>query len=147
LEDIEDFKRREGHFHSFAQVIDAEAVAASESGDVARAAKLAIANIRLGTMLRRGGNRNYADTGDYCESYGYQRLTILRDKLSPDSMRAALTATCRAASEREDVAVVMARDQAFEERALGWMMRLRYVFNKLERSGFWNPYSEINTFN
>jgi hypothetical protein len=147
LEDIEDFRRRSGPFESFAQVIDAEAVAASESGDFSRAVELAIANIRLGTMLRRGGTRGHAETGKYCESYGYQRLTILRDQLSPESMRSALAATCRAAAEKEDLAIVAARDQAFYERALGWMMRLRYVLQKLERRESWNPDEEINTFN
>ena len=147
LADIEDFRRRGGHFHSFAQVIDAEAVAAAESGDFARAAELAIVNIRLGTMLRRGGVYGHSETGDYCQSYGYQRLTTVRDKLSPESLRAALTVICRADSEKEDAAIRMARDQAFEERALGWMMRFRNVFKKLERHEFWNPEWEIDTFN
>ncbi len=147
-EDVDDFRRGDGHFYSFAQLIDNEAIRASTRGDYDRAAELALINIRLGTMLRRGGTDGHAETGKYCESYGYQRLTHIRGNLSPEATRSVLAAMGCAAALTEDRAIVRARGQAFEERAIGWTQRLRNVFDGLRRGdNSWNPDAEITTFN
>jgi hypothetical protein len=39
------------------------------------------------------------------------------------------------------------RDRAFEERAVGWMQRLRNIFSDLRSSRHWNPQQEIQAFN
>ena len=79
-----------------------------------------LANVRLGTMLRRGGTL-WGDsfTGEYCQSYGYQRLALIRDRLSTETLAAALAVMRRAAAEPEDVAILRARSDAFSERVGG----------------------------
>jgi hypothetical protein len=146
--DVDDFRRALDHFYSFAQVIDDEAIRASKRGDYERAAELALINVHLGSMLQRGGIYAHAEAGKYCESYGYQRLTLIRRHLSPQTTRSVLAAIGRAEVQPEDRAIVLARSRAFEERALGWTMRLRNVFDGLRRgSNSWDPNTEINTFN
>lgn len=148
-EDVDDFRRGYEHFYSFAQVIDNEAIRASTQGDYERAAELALVNVRLGTMLRRGGIDSHAECGKYCENYGYQRLTLIRGNLSPETTWSVLAAIGRAATLPEDRAIVRARSQAFEERAIGWTERLRNVFDQLRRGGYYwdDPNTEVNTFN
>src|SRR5205823_13815754 len=95
---------RYARFHCFAMVLDAEAAKLSDQIEWDRASELALANVRLGTMLRRGGTLwGHTSTGEYCESYGYQRLVLIRDRLSSETLAAALVIMRRAAAEPEDV--------------------------------------------
>jgi hypothetical protein len=147
-QDVKNFRRGYEHFCAFAQVIDDEAIRASQRSDYQRAAELALINIRLGTMLRRGGMETHSETGKYCESYGYQRLTLIRDHLSPETTRSVIAALGRAAALPEDQASVRARGRAFSERAIGWTHSLRAIFRGL--GGLdqpWDPDAEIATFN
>lgn len=147
-EDVDEFRRGYDHFCSFAQVIDNEAIKASAGGDNSRAAELALLNVRLGTMLRRGASDGHAEMGKYCESYGYQRITLIRDNLAPETMRTVLAAVGRAATEPEDRMVLRARGQAFGERAVGWTERLQAIFDRLKGlDRGWDPNTEVNTLN
>jgi len=147
-EDVDDFRRGYDHFCSFAQVIDNEAIRASAGSDYSRAAELALVNVRLGTMLRRGASDGHAEMGKYCESYGYQRITLIRDNLTPETTRTVLAAIGRAAIEPEDRVILRARGQAFGERAIGWTERLLAIFSGLEGGGqSWDPNTEVNTLN
>jgi len=95
-----------------------------------RAAELGVANLRLGTMLNRGGTVVDGLVGTACEGVGLHTVVKSRIALSPDKMRPTIAGLQRALAEEESIEVIAQRDAALEERIGGWQIRLEIVVQK-----------------
>jgi hypothetical protein len=85
-----------------------------------RAAEWALANVRLGGMLRRGGLLLQEVIGVAVEDIGHADLARIRDQLSPSSSSRALAVLRRTHAELEAPEAIHARDRAYMERTYGW---------------------------
>lgn len=108
----------------------AESRLAIASGDPGRAADIAIAIIRIGDMLGRGGIEIDAMVSVAIRREGHSELAGVlenRSPLSREHLLTALNTMQRSLIEREDRAAVRARDAHFQEQVYGWGMRLENV--------------------
>jgi hypothetical protein len=107
-----------------ARTLTAEAKAAMQTGDTAKAAAYSIAILRLGGALGRGGTAIQAIIGTAVEGVGYGELARIRAQLTENRQRNAIAALQRLLAEREDTKAILDRDADFKERAYGFPERL-----------------------
>jgi hypothetical protein len=118
-------------FFRLARSLTGEASAAVSCGETDRANELALATMRLGVMLNRGGMIPDLIAGNQIENVAFQMLTEIRRDLPPEQARAVLAELQRALAEHEDIAAIVARGDAVEERTFGWGIRLQNVVSRL----------------
>ena len=133
-------------WRDLSQSLEAEAQAASSGGDHDTAASYAMANVRLGKMLERGGLQIDFLVGTAIEGTGMKQLVGFREKLSPSQMRTTLAALQTSSRWQEPLERIWARDYAWTERAYGWEARLTDVIGEfLARHPDKPIYEEIRT--
>jgi hypothetical protein len=105
----------------------AESQAAAASNDIEQAVELALADLRLGTMLCR--NAIMIDTliGLAVLNNGGKQLATLRDNVDPATSRRISNAVRSLESTLEPEPTVIVRDLAFCDRTYGWQSRLLNV--------------------
>jgi len=114
-----------------AKLLDAEGDAAAAFGEFDRAAEPALANLRLGTMLRRGGDVHIELTGTAIVGLGLERLAKIRGELSPAMSRRAIEHLARSDAEIEPFDAIRKRHLAHQERLFGWQERLDHVISEV----------------
>jgi len=119
----------------FAKKIDDEAAAALANGDRAKPLDCALANVRLGLMLQRGGTYFDYMFGSQAHLLAQKRLVGLRRDFSPDDARRVIRAIDDAIDQAEDPAAVRVRSRAFTERTSGWSSRLDHVIEDFGLGG------------
>jgi hypothetical protein len=112
---------------NFARALSAESKAAAAAGETGRAAELALANVRLGTMLQRGGLELQDLIGIAFKGMGHADLTAIRSELSLEESRHVIEVLRRSEAEVEPMETVSSRDRAFNEHVYGWETRLENV--------------------
>lgn len=126
---------------SLARAMEAEGKSTRSAGQADRAADFAEANIRLGTMLRRGGTMFEGIVGIALEGVGQNQLARLRKNLSPERSSAAIALLRRSLAEHEPFASIYARELDYIHRALGWQGRLEDANARLLGDGkHWSIY-------
>jgi hypothetical protein len=125
----EGFLRKNQNVRSLARAIDYECGAAISRGQTERASELALTNVRLGTMLQRGGTVVEFLIGVAVQGIANKRLVELRSDPPPAQARQIIAAWDRALVEQEDVDSIIDRDRAMAERAYGWAARLSNVLD------------------
>jgi hypothetical protein len=130
------FSRRGPEFQvwrGLVQSLEAEVRLAIAGGDADRATELALARVRIGDMLGRGGIVADALLAHAIHQGGYGQLTRVildnRNPLAPERLRVALSTLQRSVAEREDIAMLLARDAQFEEQLYGWGARLENILH------------------
>lgn len=98
--------------------------AAADQGDFDRGADCAIAAARLDATFRRGGTTWHSS---YFRGSGLQWIADHRALVSPAKAREIIAVLEHLLAEREDLAVLLARDQAFAARSYNWQGRLAYI--------------------
>ena len=117
---------------SLARSLSAESKQAAAVGDVDKATKWALANVRLGSMLSREGTTVELLVGVAIEGVGTMQLATLRERLSPEQSRAVIAALERAVAEHQAPETVRQRDIAYCERWDGWTVRLSNAITELQ---------------
>ncbi len=120
----------------FARKIDEEAASLFSTGDRAKALDYALANMRMGLMLQRGGTYFDYMFGSHCHLLAQKRLAALRRNLGPDEVRRVIRANDDAMNLAENPAAVRARSRSFSERTFGWPPRLDHVLEDVGLGGF-----------
>jgi len=113
------------------RLFDADARAMIATNQFDRAAELAIAQIRLGAAMNRGGDDVDAFIGQSCMSMGAVRMIEMRESLSPDACSDAISKLQQSLAELESIESIRARGAAYAERANGWSNRYENVRTKL----------------
>lgn len=111
-------------WRALARSLQAEANLALTNHQPERVADFAIANMRFADMLGRGGLEVDAYTGVAFRRMSYIQLIKVWDELPADRLHLVLAALQRSMAEREDQAVMWARQAHFEEQIYGWHIRL-----------------------
>jgi hypothetical protein len=114
-----------------ARSLAAEAKSARARGEYGVAAKYAVATMRLGAMLRRGGLLIDYLLGLANEGIGCWNLQELRRELSPDDSRSVIAALEKSLAEHEDLDSILARDAHFTHQVYGWRTRLEEALHWL----------------
>jgi hypothetical protein len=115
----------------FARKIDEEAGLVLAAGDRATALDYALANLRMGLMLQRGGTYFDYMFGSHCHLLAQKRLAEMRRDLTADEARRVIRAANDALNLAEDPAAVRNRSRAFDERIFNWPPRLDHVLEDL----------------
>jgi hypothetical protein len=123
-----------------ARSLSAESKAAAERSDFDTSADLSIANVRVGTMLCRGGTPTDELVGDAIAGMGRSRLIEFRDKLSAAKSRRVIAALSQSLNELEPYDRIWARGRAIDEHTSGWEVRLEHVVYDF---GFGDPTEPI----
>lgn len=90
----------------------------------------ALALIKLGDILARGGIETEARMGSEIRATGHQCLVQIRDHVPPDQLRNVIGSLQRSQQERGDPALIHARQLDFDEDAYGWGLRLQRVIER-----------------
>lgn len=115
-----------------ARALDADSADALAAGDHDRACTLALANVRLGLMLRRGSTLIEYLIGTAVQGLTAKRLIAARADVSPEQARRIITVLQQSLDQQEDFGAIKYRDRVMAERAYGWAARLS---NILESAG------------
>ncbi|MGI8982038.1 MAG: hypothetical protein ACR2FY_22625 [Pirellulaceae bacterium] len=91
------------------------------------AVKFALADVRLGTVLQRGGNALHALVGLQCELSAIFRLAEMREKLSPHHFRAIVAELERSETLRDPADEIADRARRWDDLALRWRYRLQAI--------------------
>jgi hypothetical protein len=110
-------------FLGLAGALRRESEAAVLRGDDVQAADWAVANIRLGTALCRGGLEEHYMAGSAIRVGAMQDIIVVRDRLSRDKCLEVSAALHHTAAELEPAAAVESRDLLDGE----WPARLRHA--------------------
>jgi hypothetical protein len=120
-------------FRDLARTLQAAADNSAQAGKYDEAAEYALANIRVGLVLQRGGLQIHFLVGDAIEGVGRWNLAKIRDKLSDAERQRLIGALQRGDSQREPISQIEQRDKIFEDRTGRWRHRLEMVMLTL----FW----------
>jgi hypothetical protein len=121
-------------FHSLARGLRAELDSAIAGNRFNDETDYALALVRLGDMVGRGGIESDAQLGTQIRGEGYQQLARLRSDLPSERLREAIETLRRSLAEREDPAAARTRQLDYEERNFGWGLRLQQILRRLTRN-------------
>src|SRR5262249_46292889 len=99
-------------------VAEFESAAAKENWDTAT--DDAVALVRLGDVLARGGVDDEVRFGGDIRADAYQRLAQIREHVPPGRLRDVITSLQRSQQDRGDPALIRARQLDHEEVFSGW---------------------------
>ncbi|MEX2174250.1 MAG: hypothetical protein WD872_07800, partial [Pirellulaceae bacterium] len=116
---------------ALARGIHAEAKDALAKGKLERGSDWSLANIRVGTMLKRDGSTVHFLVGIALEGMGLAPLIAHRHQLDPATARKVIAALDRSLAERQTMETVRLRDAAYWDRAGGWAIRFTSVLTNL----------------
>src|SRR5581483_7666059 len=116
-----------------ARALDADSADAWAGGDHDRACTLALTNVRLGLMLRRGSTLIEYLIGTAVQGLTAKRLIAARADASPDQARRIIAVLQQSLDQQEPFEAIKYRARVMSERAYGWSARLS---NVLEAAGF-----------
>jgi hypothetical protein len=119
---------------SLSQQLSGACVDAAKNRQIDRAADYAIAVIRYGTMFERGSTSGYVWTARGIQEFGYQRLAMFRGDLSAAKSREIIRLLQQSLRERDDEALLLARDRVMLARTGHWRPRLEQVLQELSGS-------------
>ncbi|MBW3600592.1 MAG: hypothetical protein KY475_25430 [Planctomycetes bacterium] len=111
-------------FRRLAGCLLVESESARVNDRMETAITFAVAVVRLGTMLRRGGTGVDVSMGVTIEEIGYEQLAGLRAEFSAEQSRRVLTDLVRSQNEPEEVSAIHARETQFHHFAYGWRGKL-----------------------
>lgn len=123
-----------GPFLDLRRALTAESSRHEILGRRDEAVQFALANLRLGTVLQRGGNALHAQIGLQCELSAILRLAEMRAKLAPHHGRAIVAELERSEALRDPVDEIVGRERLWDDLAIRWRYRLRTII--IEES--WN---------
>jgi hypothetical protein len=131
-----------GPFNDLRRALIAESSRQESLGRRDEAVKFALAALRLGTMLQRGGNGVHAQVGRVAEAVAILRLAEMRSNLSPQQCHTIISELERADSLRDPVDEIVAREKLWSDLAVRWRHRLQIII--VEES--WNDNALPNDF-
>jgi hypothetical protein len=117
-------------FRDIARSLRAAGDASAKTGKYDEAAEYALANIRMGLVLQRGGNVLHFLVGHAIETTGQHSLAKIRDKVSSVEQQRLIAQLVRVDESREPVGRIEERDRIFDDRSLRWSHRLETVFSR-----------------
>lgn len=120
-------------FRALTRCLNADSERARDSNQIDDAADAALAVLRLGTMLRRGGTAIEAIIGIGLGGMGQAQLVQLRDEFSPSQSRVVIAALDRSLAECESAASIAARSEYFDQQCYDWQGHLEVLLDE------WNP--------
>src|SRR5262245_27471098 len=112
-----------------ARALDADSADAQAAGDLDRACTLALANVRLGLMLRRGSTLIEYLIGTAIQGFTAKRLITARADVSPEQARRIITVLQQSLDQQENLNAIKYRDRVMAERAYGWAARLSNILD------------------
>jgi hypothetical protein len=119
-------------FRILGRALQAESKAAAADQNFRRAADFAQADLRLGITLCRGGLLVDLLVGHaILHSTAASTLASFRDRLDPETCQALIANLRRLESEFEPLDIIIERDVAFCQRALGWTNHLEQIIARL----------------
>jgi hypothetical protein len=125
--------RRREHYEvaqalsQLASFLEQESKRASEQKRHDRAARCAVAVVRLGAMYRRGGLVDDMMSSDLLIQHGEALIVDMREQIPPSDARHIGKLLRRTFSEADDWATVVDRELAYRQQAMGWSERLDEV--------------------
>lgn len=131
-----------GPFNDLRRALIAESSRQETLGRRDEAVKFALASLRLGTMLQRGGNAVHAQVGRISELAAIMRLAEMRSDLSPLQCGTIISELERGDSLRDPVDEIVERERRWDDLAVRWRYRLQSVI--VEES--WSDNSPPNDF-
>jgi hypothetical protein len=112
-----------------ARHLQAASDASAKAGKYDEAAEYALASIRMGLILQRGGNMLHFLVGNAVESTGQNCLAKIRGKISAAERQRLITQLVRVDEMREPIERIEERDRIFDDRSLRWLHRLEKAFS------------------
>ena len=114
-------------FRDLARLLQSAGDKSAQAGKHDEAAAYALANIRMGLVLQRGGLQIHFLVGNAIEGVGQSSLGKIRDKLSAAERQRLIGELQRVDHQREPVSQIEQRDSIFDDRTLRWRHRLEMV--------------------
>jgi hypothetical protein len=109
-------------------VAEFESAVAKKKWDAAT--DYAVALLRLGDILARGGNKTEVDMGSQIRADGHRRLVQIRRDIPPDRLRSVISSLERSQQDRGDPELNQARQFDYEEIYSGWGVRYQRALDK-----------------
>jgi len=128
------------HLRQLARALNATADLAVQEGRLSDAVACHADVVRLGRVLERGGLPVQRLVGMVIEGIGLQGLHRLPGSLTPEQCRAVASVLASVQADRESLEEVLARDEAWNARALGWQGRLSWLLAPLYRYAYGTPH-------
>lgn len=116
-----------GPFNDLRRALIAESSRQETLGKRDEAVQFALANVRLGTVLQRGGNAVHALVGLQCEIIAIFRLAEMRTKLAPHHCRAIVAELERSEALRDPADEIADRGRRWDDLAMRWRYRLHAI--------------------